>query len=339
MTSLTRASLAAISVSVKAWPSLRRLSYLDVLCDHYPHLRRYLPDFVELPFQGEPGAEVLLKGLTLARALNARGSQVLPRDAPVQFVPAAWRSILDQHNGTRSRRVWEIALAQAVRDALRSGDLYLAESRRHVPFWHLVYEEPRWEQERGRAYAQLALPSQAQTALQRLQQEFDAVAQRTAEGMAQNGFAAIRDGRLCLKRLDALDIPDGVRELRRVLETHLPRIRIEDVLPEVDAWCGFTRAFQPWAITSPARPILLGDRPEVDKLTETLDHTVIDRGEQIRANAQAIRLLSQRAPVLAFVNNHFVGYAPDTIRAQTPSTAGPWPSRSRGLKSWLTVPY
>jgi predicted DNA-binding transcriptional regulator YafY len=27
---------------------------------------------------------------------------------------------------------------------LRSGDLYLAESRRHVSFWHLVYEEPRW---------------------------------------------------------------------------------------------------------------------------------------------------------------------------------------------------
>ena len=42
---------------------------------------------------------------------------------------------------------------------MRSGDLYLAESRRHVSFWHLVYEEPRWNQERGRAYAQLALPS------------------------------------------------------------------------------------------------------------------------------------------------------------------------------------
>ena len=174
-----------------------------------------------------------------------RGSSWYLGCRPALPVPAAWRSILEQDNGTRSRRVWENALAQAVRDALRSGDLYLAESRRHVSFWQLVYEEQRWHQERGRAYAQLALTSQAQAALQRLQQEFDAVAQRTAEGMAQNGFAAIRDGRLCLKRLDALDIPDRVRELRRVLETHLPRIRIEDVLAEVDAWCGFTRAFQP----------------------------------------------------------------------------------------------
>jgi hypothetical protein len=59
---------------------------------------------------------------------------------------------------------------------------------------------------------------------------------------------------------------------------------------------------------------LLGDRAEVDKLTDTLDHTVIDRGDQIQADAQAIRLLSQRVPVLAFVNNHFAGYAPETIR-------------------------
>ena len=59
---------------------------------------------------------------------------------------------------------------------------------------------------------------------------------------------------------------------------------------------------------------LLGDRAEVDRLTSTLDHTVLDRGDQIRADAQVIRQLSARVPVLAFVNNHFAGYAPDTIR-------------------------
>jgi len=59
---------------------------------------------------------------------------------------------------------------------------------------------------------------------------------------------------------------------------------------------------------------LLGDRAEVDKLTSKLDHTVIERSEQIHANARAIKLLSGKTPVLVFVNNHFAGYAPDTIR-------------------------
>jgi uncharacterized protein YecE (DUF72 family) len=59
---------------------------------------------------------------------------------------------------------------------------------------------------------------------------------------------------------------------------------------------------------------LLGDREAVDALTNTLDHIVIDRGEQVKADAEAIKLLAQRVPAVAFVNNHFAGYAPETVR-------------------------
>jgi hypothetical protein len=55
---------------------------------------------------------------------------------------------------------------------------------------------------------------------------------------------------------------------------------------------------------------LLGDREAVDALTPTLDHIVIDRTGQVAADAEAIGLLRQRVPVVAFVNNHFADYAP-----------------------------
>jgi uncharacterized protein YecE (DUF72 family) len=59
---------------------------------------------------------------------------------------------------------------------------------------------------------------------------------------------------------------------------------------------------------------LLGDRAAVDALTPTLDHIVIDRGAQVAEDARAIQVLRQRVPVVAFVNNHFAGYAPETVR-------------------------
>ena len=58
---------------------------------------------------------------------------------------------------------------------------------------------------------------------------------------------------------------------------------------------------------------LLGDHKEVDRLTKKLDHVVVDRQDQVEADAEAIRLLAKRVPVLAFVNNHFAGYAPETV--------------------------
>ena len=69
------------------------------------------------------------------------------------------------------------------------------------------------------------------------------------------------------------------------------------------------------AITGPVAYVrLLGDRAAVDALTTTLDHIVIDRSEQLREDAEAIQLIRGRVPVLIFVNNHFAGYSPATIK-------------------------
>jgi uncharacterized protein YecE (DUF72 family) len=58
---------------------------------------------------------------------------------------------------------------------------------------------------------------------------------------------------------------------------------------------------------------LLGDRNVVDALTPTLDHVVIDRSDQLRADAEAIRQLADRVRVFVYVNNPFAGYAPATV--------------------------
>jgi uncharacterized protein YecE (DUF72 family) len=76
------------------------------------------------------------------------------------------------------------------------------------------------------------------------------------------------------------------------------------------------------AVTGPFAYLrLLGDREAVDALTPTLDHIVIDRGEQVVEDARAIQVLRQRVPVVAFVNNHFAGYAPETARQLVALTA------------------
>jgi hypothetical protein len=68
----------------------------------------------------------------------------------------------------------------------------------------------------------------------------------------------------------------------------------------------------------------------VDALTPTLDHViidVIDRAGKVEAGAQAVRLPRQRVPVVAFVNNHFAGYAPETVRELAAITGKAIPAR------------
>jgi hypothetical protein len=49
-------------------------------------------------------------------------------------------------------------------------------------------------------------------------------------------------------------------------------------------------------------------------LTPKLDHLVSDRDPEVEMDARAIQVLRQRVPVVAFVNNHYAGYAPETVR-------------------------
>jgi uncharacterized protein YecE (DUF72 family) len=59
---------------------------------------------------------------------------------------------------------------------------------------------------------------------------------------------------------------------------------------------------------------LLGDREVVDSRTKTLDRIVVDRSAENESDAKAMRLLGVRVPVYVFVNNHFAGFAHETIR-------------------------
>ncbi len=277
--------------------------YVDELRARHHHLKRYLTRFVALPFQGERGTAPLLAALKIARRMAAGEVARLPQDAPTGFVPGAWRSVLRDAKERIDLRVWELALAFAVNEALRSGDLYLPESRQHVSFWNLVYGADRWKERREEAYVELQLPSKPIAALATLQGEFDQAARELAGGLDKNPFAAVVDGELQLHKRDAIDQPRHVRELRRVVETHLPRIRIEDLLVEVDSWCRFTAALAP----------LGGYRPRAQNLYPTLLAALVAHGTNLGITTMAQSTEGITVDQLDHVSQRYL--RPETLKA------------------------
>ena len=253
-------SLVEAVAACRAFNRLEERGHLDAMLARYGALRQYLPTFVALPFQAAVGSEALITAISILRDLDAGAREGVKPDDPLGFVPAAWRPFLIEH-GKVDRRIWEISLAFAIRDALRAGNLFLAKSREHVSFWNLVYDERRWRDTRDDAYGRLDLPAEPRAFLDKIAAALDRAARDAATGLGANRFASVENGRLKLKKADALPIPPVVRELRATLKASLPRARIEDVLQDVDEWCGFTRAFQPLGGyeprgTDPRRPLL-----------------------------------------------------------------------------------
>ncbi len=237
-------SLIEAAAACRAYERLEARGHLDAMLARYGTLRQYLPAFLALPFQAAAGSETLFQAIEALRALDAGTRGALTTEDQHGFVQADWRSHLIS-DGKLDRAIWEISLAFTVRDALRAGSLFLPQSRDHVSFWNLVYDDRSWQQTRTDAYQRLDLPTDGQVFLARITAEFDRAVQAAERGLPGNRFAAVRDGRLRLKRRDALPISRTVRELRATIGASLGRVRIEDLLQDVDEWCGFTRAFQP----------------------------------------------------------------------------------------------
>jgi hypothetical protein len=51
-----------------------------------------------------------------------------------------------------------MGLALAIKDALRSGDLYLPQSKQHVSFWNLMLNDLNWQALEESAYGELQIP-------------------------------------------------------------------------------------------------------------------------------------------------------------------------------------
>lgn len=253
-------SLSDAVAALRLKQLLDRRGPLQEMSTAFPALRRYLPDFLSLPFEAKPGNEPVLAALRIARQFYDGTLKKLPKDLPTEFLPPAWHKVVNTEDGVDAR-YWQMGLADVVGDRLRSGDLFLSGSGRHLDFWKFLYDDAEWAKERPRLYAELAQHATGQAAVAALKRRFDAVALATERGLGKNSFARIVGGKLKLSRDKGLKEPPEVEQLRQVLAAHTPHIRIEVMLQLIDALCNFTGAFKPLPgyepRTQPSREALL----------------------------------------------------------------------------------
>lgn len=136
-------------------------------------------------------------------------------------------------------RLWEIAVLFHLRDAFRSGDVWLARSRRYGDLKQALVPAQAVA-ESGR----LAVPLRPEEWLADRQARLD-IRLRELGRAARTGTipgGSIENGILHIDKLEAA-APDGAEDLVLDLYKQIPPTRITDLLLEVDAATGFCEAF------------------------------------------------------------------------------------------------
>jgi len=202
----------------------------------YYRFRRYAPRMLRmLDVQAAPVTEPLIGA---AQLVIGGGDPVTARPTTFLRRGSKWhRHLQDQEPG--DHRLWEVAVMFHLREAFRSGDIWLAQSRRYADLKDALVPIAT-----AQATPRLVVPFDPADWLAdrkaRMARALKRLAQAAKAGTIPGG--SIEDGALKIERLSAA-VPAEAEGLVLDLYKQLPSIRITDLLLEVDAAVGFTEAF------------------------------------------------------------------------------------------------
>ena len=210
----------------------------------YPKLRAYTPRLLAtFDFRGVAATRSLLEALRLLHELNLSSRRLLPADPPLGFVRPRWRRFVFREGGV-DRRYYELCAMEELRQRLRAGDVWVVGSRRYRSLEDDLLPKVSFAELRVSGEIHLGIEADAQAFLGRRRELLDANL-AAVNALAEQGElsqASIANGELVIRPLRN-DTPTEAKALTQRLYALLPRIRITELLDEVDGWTRFSEAF------------------------------------------------------------------------------------------------
>jgi TnpA family transposase len=227
---------------------------LGLIVEHYGQLRRYAPTFLEtFEFRAASAAQEIIGGIEVLRNLNRTNTRNVPCMAPIGFVRKRWNPFVFNQN-IIDRRFYELAVMTELKNGLRAGDISVVGSRQFKDFDDYLVPKADFDRQQSEDRLGLSIPSSARAYLDerliKLRETLD-----LTEALGKAG--ELPDVELSENGMKILplegDRPDGSEALNGIANGMLPRLKITDLLLEVDRWTNFTRHFSHLKTNEPVK--------------------------------------------------------------------------------------
>ena len=218
--------------------------FLHRIGESYATLRRYVPEFLNvLKLRAAPAAKDVLEAIEVLRGMNSDNTRKVPANAPTDFIKPRWQKLVMTDTGI-DRRYYELCTLSELKNALRSGDIWVQGSRQFKDFEDYLIPPTKFANLRQTNELPLAVAADCEQYLHDRLLLLEAQLATVNRMALVNNLpdAIITESGLKITQLDAA-VPDTAQALIKQTAMILPHVKITELLLEVDEWTNFTRHF------------------------------------------------------------------------------------------------
>ena len=228
----------------------KSIRVFQLLTAKYNYFRKFSSVvFDNLQLKEQDHASDIISGINLLKKLDKNNKRKLSQNnIPINFIPKDIRKYIIK-NKKINRSAWEVSLLIAVRDAIKNSNINVGKSKRFCKFADFFMSEDKWNLIQDTFFSKTKLPRKASDAISylaiRLNKKFDSY----LENHKNNKYAKVVKGKLKLSTDPAIKLTKTQeKELKRLkawLKSHMTKIKLPDLLIEVDNALRFTKIFMP----------------------------------------------------------------------------------------------
>jgi TnpA family transposase len=238
---IPRSHLVQLSANIEAQQQM--LDERHFFGNRYSYFRRFFPRLIKtLKFHPLQAPDSLVDALTVLRQMNeSHEPDKLLEDAPRDFVPDDWRRRVFNPDRSINRRWYELCVINELRDALRSGRIWVENSQRYTNLENYLIPKDRWEDLRSVYLDLVNGTNDADQRLSQLQIQLEEAFQQLDQQLPNDNDLRMEGDRIILTRFEG----EGEEtSLSDQIQSMLPHLQLAELLHEVDSWTKFSDRFE-----------------------------------------------------------------------------------------------
>jgi len=210
----------------------------------YVYLRQFFPMLLKtLTFQAHQSPDTLLEAVHSLRDLNEPQSK-LPKhleDVATGFVSTDWRRHVVNRDGTVNRRWYDLCVMWELRNALRSGRIWVENSHRYTHLDTYLMPKDIWRDQQKVFFELIPIEHRADDRLQNLQSQLETEFEALDQQLPHDNALRIENDRIVLT---AHEGREELTALSEQIQHLMPHLQLPELLHEVDTWVHFSQHFQ-----------------------------------------------------------------------------------------------